>query len=53
MSFDTFRSTGFIPTIDAYLLALAAANGGRFVTFDRGVPLDAARQAGDENLIVL
>ncbi len=50
---DRSRLHGPRQVTDAYLLALAAANGGRFVTFDRGVPLDAARQAGDENLIVL
>ena len=28
---------------DAYLLALATAHDGRFVTFDRSIPLDTAR----------
>lgn len=38
---------------DTYLLALAAAHGGRFVTFDRSVPLTAARAARASNLEVL
>lgn len=38
---------------DAYLLALASEHGGRFVTFDRGVPLDAVQGAGETNLVVL
>jgi hypothetical protein len=38
---------------DAYLLALATANGGRLVTFDRGVGVDAVRGAVKSNLIVL
>lgn len=38
---------------DAYLLALAAANRGRFVTFDRSVALAAVPAAHDEHLVVL
>lgn len=38
---------------DAYLLALAAARGGRLVTFDQSVPLAAVPQATTENLTVL
>lgn len=38
---------------DVYLLALAATNGGRFVTFDRSIPLDAAYGATEANLTVL
>ncbi|MBK5307553.1 MAG: PIN domain-containing protein [Frankiaceae bacterium] len=38
---------------DAYLLALAAARGGRLVTFDRSVPLTAVPHATKENLTVL
>ena len=38
---------------DVYLLALAAAHGGRFVTFDRSVPLVAAPGATAENLVTL
>jgi hypothetical protein len=50
---DRSRLHGPRQVTDAYLLALAAAKGGRFVTFDRSVPLEAARQAGPENLLVL
>lgn len=38
---------------DAYLLALATAKGGRFVTFDRNVPVAAAPGASAKNLVVL
>ena len=38
---------------DAYLLALATANGGRLVTFDRGIGVDAVRGAAKKNLITL
>jgi predicted nucleic acid-binding protein len=38
---------------DAYLLALAVKNGGRFVTLDRVVPLHAVKQAGQEHLFVI
>lgn len=38
---------------DAYLLALAAHNGGRFVTFDRGVPLQTVPAATSANMVVL
>lgn len=38
---------------DAYLLALAAARGGRLVTFDRSVPITAVLRAATENLTVL
>ena len=31
---------------DVYLLGLAVKNGGRLVTFDRGLPLKAVRGAG-------
>ena len=51
--FDRSRVHGPRQVTDAYLLALAAANGGRFVTFDRGVPLAAVRTATAEHLLVL
>lgn len=35
---------------DAYLLALAVAHGGRFVTFDQSVPLTPVRGAGKRHL---
>lgn len=38
---------------DAYLLALAVAHGGRFVTFDRGVVLTAVPGATPDHLVVL
>lgn len=38
---------------DVYLLALAVDRGGRFVTFDRTIPLSAAPGAGPEHLVVL
>ena len=38
---------------DVYLLALAVAHGGRFVTFDRTIPLSAAPGAGTEHLVVI
>lgn len=38
---------------DAYLLALAARRDGRFVTFDRSIPLDAVPGAEPRHLIRL
>lgn len=38
---------------DLYLLALAVAHGGRFVTFDRRIPLSAVRGAAEKHLITL
>jgi len=38
---------------DVYLLGLAVRNGGRLVTFDRGLPLKAVRGAEARHLIVL
>ncbi len=38
---------------DVYLLALAAARKGRFVTFDRAVPINLVRGAQRRNLVVL
>ncbi|MBT9611978.1 MAG: VapC toxin family PIN domain ribonuclease [Burkholderiales bacterium] len=38
---------------DAYLLALAVQQGGRFVTLDRGIPLDAVGGALPEHLAIL
>jgi len=51
--FDDSRIHGPRQVTDAYLLALAAANNGRFVTFDQGVPLGAVHRATGENLIIL
>jgi toxin-antitoxin system PIN domain toxin len=38
---------------DVYLLGLAVKNGGRLVTFDRGLPLKAVRSAEPRHLVVL
>jgi len=38
---------------DVYLLALAVKNGGRLVTFDRGLPLRAVGGAEARHLVVL
>lgn len=38
---------------DAYLLALAVAHGGRFVTLDRRVAASAVPAATEEHLVVL
>jgi len=51
--FDRSRIHGPRQVTDAYLLALAMANDGRFVTFDQGVPVAAVRGARTEHLLVL
>jgi toxin-antitoxin system PIN domain toxin len=38
---------------DVYLLALAVEHRGRFVTFDRSIPLSAAPGATPEHLVVV
>lgn len=38
---------------DAYLLALAVKNHGRFVTLDQGIPLAAVQGAQARHLVVL
>ena len=38
---------------DVYLLALAVEHRGRFVTFDRSIPLSAAPGAAPEHLVVV
>ena len=38
---------------DAYLLALAVDQGGRFVTLDRGIPVGAVGGASPKHLVVL
>ena len=47
------RVLGSRQVTDAYLLALAAANGGRLVTFDRGISVDAVPGAAKKNLLTL
>ena len=38
---------------DVYLLALATARKGRFVTFDQSIPREAVRGITNKNLVVL
>lgn len=38
---------------DTYLLALAAAHGGRLVTFDRGISIQAVPSASKKHLVTL
>jgi predicted nucleic acid-binding protein len=51
--FDRSRIHGSRQVTDAYLLALAVANTGRFVTFDQTVSLSSVRTATKEHLTVL
>lgn len=51
--FDRTRIHGPRQVTDAYLLALAVANNGRFVTFDRGIPVEAVRGADPSRLVTL
>lgn len=50
---DRDRVHGHRQVTDVYLLALAAANGGRFVTFDQRISIEAVRGASDANLTVI
>lgn len=50
---DRLRLHGSRQVTDAYLLALATAHGGRFVTFDRSVPVASVTDARDEHLTVI
>ena len=50
---DTRRIHGPRQLTDVYLLALAHARGGRLVTFDKGIPLEAVRGAQRKNLVVI
>jgi hypothetical protein len=50
---DREKLVGHRQTTDAYLLALAITRGGRFVTFDRGVPIDAVVGARADQVMVL
>lgn len=50
---DPSRLHGSRQVTDAYLLALAVARDGRFVSFDRSVPLDAVSGAAPRHLVVL
>ena len=50
---DASRIHGPRQLTDVYLLALAQAHGGRFVTFDAGVPVGALRRAAGKHLVQL
>lgn len=50
---DRERVHGHRQVTDAYLLALAAAHGGRFVTFDQRVSIEAVRSASAASLTVI
>lgn len=50
---DRTRVHGPRQVTDVYLLALALAHGGRFVTFDRAIPLEAVAGVHPANLVVL
>ena len=51
--FDHSRILGPNQITDVYLLGLAVKNGGRLVSFDRGLPLKAVRGAEARHLVVL
>lgn len=51
--FDWSRVLGHRQVTDVYLLALAVHHGGRFVTFDRRIAIDAVQGACAENLNIL
>ena len=51
--FDHSRILGPNKITDVYLLALAFKNGGRLVTFDKGVPIAAVKGAAPEHLVSL
>lgn len=51
--FDRNNIFGPKQITDVYLLGLAVKNGGRLVTFDRGLPLKAVRGAEARHLVVL
>lgn len=50
---DRTRLHGPRQVTDAYLLALALAHGGRFVTFDRSLPLSSVPGATEDHLVIL
>ncbi len=50
---DRTRVHGPRQVTDAYLLALAAARGGRFATFDRSVVLSAVPAATSDHLVII
>jgi hypothetical protein len=52
-SFNVDAIRGHKQLTDIYLVALAVKNRGRFVTFDRGIPLEAVKAARPEDVVVL
>ncbi len=50
---DPTRIHGPSQLTDIYLLALAVANGGKLVTFDKGIPLAAVAKAQKKHLVVI
>jgi toxin-antitoxin system PIN domain toxin len=50
---DPSRVHGPRQVTDIYLLALAVEHKGRFVTFDRSIPLSAALGASPDHLVVI
>ncbi len=50
---DRSRLHGHRQVTDAYLLALATANGGRFATLDQSIPIDSVRHASARNLTLI
>jgi toxin-antitoxin system PIN domain toxin len=52
-TFDHAYILGPSQITDVYLLGLAVKNGGRLVTFDRGLPIRAVRGAEAKHLVVL
>jgi predicted nucleic acid-binding protein len=51
--FDRSHILGPKQITDVCLLALAVKNGGRFVAFDRSVPLRAVRAAEPKHLVMI
>jgi uncharacterized protein len=51
--FDHSKIHGTRQLTDLYLLALAVKHGGRLVTFDREIPLNAVRGAKRSHLVVV
>ena len=52
-SIDPTRIHGPKQLTDVYLLALAVANGGRLVTFDKAIPIAAVTKAQKKHLVVI
>ena len=50
---DWSRLLGHRQTTDAYLLATAVRNGGRFVTFDRRIDTALVHGASERNLCII